>query len=258
MRWAMFLLVLMILLPIGGFSLGGYLWFHHWKTDGQITTAIIEHARPVEEHRRNRSYWSCVISYSFVTMDGTDIRGEGSSPFDNDGCQTKVGKTISVRYMREHPEKNILTSTLAFLKQRGVFLTISTTGFVSFLIIYILCALFLLSRKEKRLLTWGTPVAGTICKSCNFRRRGVPYLKIWCRYSSRNGRIRTLRRTFSLLDQTDQGAGILRKWQDNTTVLYDPAHPWLAALYPLEIFRIRETSRLNPPSALATRNIPIR
>lgn len=89
---------------------------------------------------------------------------------------------------------------------------------------------------------WGVPTAGTITKSLILRRRGAPYLKIWCRYSRQNGRVRTVRRIFSLYGHTDEGASILQKIQTNTTVLYDPVNFWLASLYPLEAFMVQTPS----------------
>lgn len=262
MRWALYLLLLMSFLLMGVLFLGEYLALHRWETHGQVTTAIIEDAHTVVEHRRNRSDWRCVINYSYATTDRTYIRGKDSGPLE-DGCQSEIGKTISVRYLREQPEESIPTSTIATLKRQGVILIISAVGCIGFLIICVRCALFLFSQKEKRLLAWGTPVAGTIYKSCIFRRKGVLYLRIWCRYSSQDGRAHTVRRTFSLFDQIllfnqrDKSCSILKKFQDNTTVLYDPTHPWLAALYPLEIFKINESAPRHQTPIPAKEDAPI-
>lgn len=242
MRLTGLALILTIFPVIGIAFLAVYLSLHHWKTQGQVTNAIIEQALPVEEHdanNRKRSHWICVLNYSFTTLNGATFHGEGRTQLIN-GCQEEIGKIISIRYRLKNPEQNIQSSSLAGSEQQLTFMAFFVAILASFTILRSAGPYWWLLWKERRLLMRGVPTAGTISESCLLRRRGLPYLKIWCRYSRQDGYTRTIQRTFSLFGQTDQVTHILQKLQTNTTVLYDPANPWSAALYPLEIFKIQE------------------
>ncbi|MCE0745292.1 hypothetical protein LWC05_15555 [Acetobacter sicerae] len=240
----------------GGAFLGACLSFHHLEKHGLVTPATIENAYPVKHRNRRHRYWRCDISYSFVTPNGATIHGKDSTPLVHD-CRQKIGKIISVRYLRETPEKNISASSFAVSKRTAVHLFVVLTGLTVYVTLTTACVSFLFSLKEKRLLMWGVPTAGTISKTYIFKRKDGPHLTIWCRYARQNGRIKTVRRTFSLYGHTDKGASILQKFGTNTTVLYDPARPWLAALYPLEIFRVQESPASHPLPMTAEKTDPV-